>query len=94
MAIRIQNFFRSCWERLTREMRVRIFESNVGIEAGRDADVGVSEELLVDGKAGALLRAPYLLAQSGAARYLADCSTNTTPRHSDCLTVHTKRPAQ
>jgi len=26
---------------------------------------------------------PYLLAQSGAARYSVDCSTSTTPRHSD-----------
>ncbi|MEU5029267.1 integrase core domain-containing protein [Streptomyces milbemycinicus] len=37
---------------------------------------------------------PYLLAQSGADRYLVDYSTSTAPRHSDCLTIHRKRPAQ
>ncbi len=37
---------------------------------------------------------PYLLAQSGAARYSVDCSTSTTPRHSDCLTIDRERQAQ
>lgn len=36
----------------------------------------------------------YLLAQSGADRYLVDCLTSTRTRHSDCLTVHREGPAQ
>ncbi|WP_307841714.1 hypothetical protein [Streptomyces endocoffeicus] len=37
---------------------------------------------------------PYLLAQSDADRYLVDCSTSTTPRHSDCLTIYREGPVQ
>ncbi|MFD5386373.1 integrase core domain-containing protein [Streptomyces sp. NPDC127074] len=37
---------------------------------------------------------PCPLPRSGAARYLADRSTSTTPRHPGCLTIHTKSPAQ
>src|ERR1044072_4555392 len=37
---------------------------------------------------------PCPLPRTDADRYLADCSTSTTPRHPDCLTIHRKHPAQ
>ncbi|MEU1784868.1 IS3 family transposase [Streptomyces sparsogenes] len=37
---------------------------------------------------------PYLLARSGANRCSVDCSTSTTPRHPDRLTIDRERPAQ
>ena len=37
---------------------------------------------------------PCPLPRSGVARYLADCSTSTTPLRPGCLAIHRKRPAQ
>ncbi|MFE2182848.1 integrase core domain-containing protein [Streptomyces sp. NPDC059455] len=37
---------------------------------------------------------PYTLARSGADRYSVDCSTSTTPRCPDRLTIGRERPAQ
>ena len=37
---------------------------------------------------------PCPLPRSGAARYLAGCSTSTAPCHPGCLIIHRRRPAQ
>ncbi|MGR3939282.1 integrase core domain-containing protein [Streptomyces sp. BRA346] len=37
---------------------------------------------------------PCPLQRSGVRKYSADCSTSTTARHTDRLTIHRKRPAQ